>query len=487
MSLRICMPTSEFAPFAKTGGLADVTAGLSAWLRRVGVDVRVFLPFYRSIDLRGAEVHPVDWVRDVPIRMGWREPRFTLFTTRLPDTDQWVYLVDCPELYHRQGYYAKDGDEHVRFGYFSRAVIESCQRMGWAPDVFHLNDWHTALIPVLLRTVYGWDRLFERTRSMLTIHNIGYQGVFSGDALHELGFSDFVSSLHQDDLRAGRLNFMKTGIIYADRITTVSRTYAREILGDEHGMGLQHELGLRTERIAGIVNGVDYGTWNPESDPAIPHHYSADDLGGKEQDKADLLGALGLSYHPEVPVLGVVSRMTWQKGFDLMFEPLPRLLAERDVRLCVLGSGETKYEDFFRRLQATFPKKVCFWHGYNDGLAHRIEAGSDIFLMPSRFEPCGLNQMYSLRYGTVPIVRRTGGLADTVRQWSPATNEGTGFIFDHATPEGFDWALRTALSTWPHREAWRTLMRNGMAEDFSWERQGRHYLMEYAGLAGRLG
>ena len=434
--LRIAFVASEVVPFAKTGGLADVAAALPRYLDRAGHDVRVFLPRYATIDLEGREVHAVEFARDVAVQMGDREFRFSLLTTRLPDSGAWVYLIDCPELYARDDVYCKDGDEHDRFLLLSRAAIESCQRMGWRPDLFHCNDWHTALVPLLLRTVYGWDRLFDGVRTLLTIHNIAYQGTFPEAVLDALGLRPYAGMFHQEDLAAGVVNFLKTGLLYADAIGTVSETYAREIQTTTFGEGLDGILRRRSSSVVGIVNGVDYAEWNPETDSRIPYPYSADDLPQKERNKVALMEALGLDYGRGLPLLGMVSRLTPQKGLDLFPSVLPDLLMHLPVRLAVLGSGEQRYEKFFEKLQTRFPDRVCFYRGFHETLAHRIEAGADLFLMPSRFEPCGLNQMYSLRYGTPPIVRRTGGLADTVTQFDPDTGAGDGFVFDHFGADG---------------------------------------------------
>jgi starch synthase len=284
------------------------------------------------------------------------------------------------------------------------------------------------------------------------------------------------------DLSPGVLNFLRHGILYADALTTVSRTYAREIQTPEHGFGLDGLLRARAGQLVGIVNGVDYGEWNPETDPRIPHRYSARDPAGKAAMKGALLQGIGMD-DTAAPVVGVVSRLTRQKGFDLAFDVLPELLSSRDLRLVALGSGEERYEELFRRLQEHFPGRAWFYAGFNNDLAHWIEAGADIFLMPSRFEPCGLNQLYSLRYGTPPVVHKTGGLADTVEPFDAATGEGTGFVFEHFDPQGLGWALGQALDIYPHRPAWQRLMQNGMARDFSWDVQGPEYLELYERLA----
>ncbi|MCZ6725963.1 MAG: glycogen/starch synthase, partial [Acidobacteria bacterium] len=326
------------------------------------------------------------------------------------------------------------------------------------------------------------DELFAGSRTLLTIHNLAYQGVFPAREVEALGLSSARSMLHQEQLADGRFNFMTSGILHADHLSTVSRTYAREIQTPAHGFGLDGLLRSRADHLAGIVNGVDYGEWDPAADELIEHAYSASDLEGKEWNKKALLEQVGLPYEPGVPLLGVVSRLTAQKGFDLFFDTMPELLAQRDARLVVLGNGEARYEEFFHRLQSSFPRCVHFHCGFSNPLAHQIQAGCDMLLVPSLYEPCGLTQLYSLRYGTAPIVRRTGGLADTVELYDSATGTGTGFVFDDFEPQALRWALDYALDSYGDPTRWRGLMENAMAQDFSWERQGRHYLELYRRL-----
>ena len=483
--LSICFIASEVAPYAKTGGLADVASALPAYLAGRGHDVRLFMPLHATIDTSKYDFTPVDFLANVPLALGTYHFTFSVFVSRMPGTELDVYFLNCPELYHRPSVYTGEWDEHLRFGLLQLGALACCQRMGFAPDVLHCNDWHTALAPLYLKAVFDWDRLFARTKSVLTIHNIAYQGVFPAEVVPNLGLADHAALLFQKDLERGAVNFMKTGILYADAITTVSRTYAREIRTEEFGEGLDPLLRERGAAVVGIVNGVDYGTWNPKTDPLIPYNYSIRDAGrGKRKNKVHLLGELGLSVSEEAPLLGIVSRLTAQKGFDLTFDPLPEALRHLDLRLAVLGSGETRYEDHFQWLQRTFPQKVCYYRGYNEPLAHLIEAASDVFLMPSRFEPCGLNQMYSLKYGTPPVVRKTGGLADTVEHFDGATGEGTGFVFETFDPPGFAWGLRQALAAYRDQKAWSRLRKNGMAKDYSWERQGAEYEKLYAALVG---
>jgi starch synthase len=481
--VRVVLVSSEVAPFAKTGGLGDVVGALTRHLALAGHDVRTFLPLYGNLKERDRVFHRVAFARDVPLPMGRHPLTFTLFTTTLPRSETPVYFVACPPLYGRAETYSASGDEHLRFAFLSRAALESCQRMGFTPDVVHAHDWHAGLVPLYLKTLYAWDReRFGRTKTLLTIHNVGYQGVFRAEKADDLGVSRFEHLLPQDDLAEGRIGFLKTGILHADAVSTVSRTHAVEMTGPEYGMGLDPWLRARGTRFTGIVNGIDADEWNPSTDRHLPARYSAADLSGKATCRDRLLSDLGLAPAPRGPVLGVVSRMTAQKGFDLFHDVLPRFLRENDARFVVLGGGEGRYQRFFEGLERDLPGRVRFRGGYDDPLAHRIEAGADVFLMPSLYEPCGLNQMYSQRYGTPPVVRRTGGLADTVEPWNPATGEGTGFVFEHFTADGLSWALSQVLLARADPAAWRRLMLAGMSRDFSWTRRIREYEDLYARL-----
>lgn len=484
-ALKVCIVSSEATPFAKTGGLADVAAALARHLGKRRHDVRLVMPLYQRVQQGKWKLEPVPGLQDVPIQLGARRTWFSVSTTELEGSKTRVWFVRCPELYDREGIYTQDADEHLRFVLLNRAAIELCQWSKWAPDVFHVNDWHAALIPLYLRTVYGWDRMFANTRTVLTIHNIGYQGLVGADKLHDLGFEHAAHLLHQEHMREGKIGFLETGLLYADAVTTVSATYAEEIQTPELGMGLEGLLRARRDALVGIVNGVDYDVWDPRHDALIPARYSPKDLRGKRACRAALLARYGLAAEPGAPVFGIVSRLTAQKGFELVAEALPVVLHRQDVRLVVLGSGEERYQSFFTSLQRSFPGKVAYATGYDEALSHSIEAGADLFLMPSRYEPCGLNQMYSLRYGTVPIVRRTGGLADTVQEWNGRTGEGTGFLFDEFKGEALLDAIARALGVWRDEQAWSALMQNGMAQDFSWEKQVRQYETLYQRLLGR--
>ena len=470
--MRICEICSEFAPFAKTGGLGDVNAALSAQLCRAGHDVRAFLPLYSGIDRRRAGLVPVEFMQDIPLETGGFGLFYSIFTAPQENGLE-LYFIDCPMLYSRPGLYTNDTDEHLRFVLLQRASIEACQRMGWSPDIVHCHDWQTALVPLYLKTLYQWDGLFADTRSVLSIHNLGYQGMFGADALTATGLVAYADRFWQDDLAAGTINFLKTGIVYADALTTVSPTYADEICTPEYGFGLDDLLRLRRADLHGILNGVEYELWSPDSDALIPHPYSAGNLFGKTQNKTALQRRFGLDTEPRVPLLGVVSRLVYQKGFDLLFDILPQLISDGRVQFVVVGSGEYRYEEFFQWLAHEYPSRAGFLRGFNNSAAHLIEAGADIFLMPSIYEPCGLNQMYSLRYGTIPVVRKTGGLADTVTPHS--AEGGNGVVFEHFDNNAMEWALGTAMELYHDAPRWRTLMENGMACDYSWERQTQAY------------
>ena len=484
MALKICFITAEMAPLAKAGGLADVSGALLKYLHARGHDIRLFMPAYGSIDLAALDPQPVPALQDLSVSIGAQSVQFSVISVRQPHSDARAYLVDCPEYFRRGAIYGAAPDEHRRFLLLTHAAFLGCQHLSFAPDILHCNDWHTAAGPLWLRTLYHWDRLFENTRSVLTIHNIGYQGVFAPIIAGDLLPPSMHASLHQDDLRSGQVNLLRLGLIYADLITTVSPTYAREILTPEYGSGMQDTLRGRLN-VVGILNGVDYEDWDPRHDRHLPLHYGANKLGVKAQLKAMLQERLGLEAGERRPLLGIVSRLAAQKGVDLLMEALPDRVAARDFNLVVLGSGEPRFEQFFHELQQQYPQRVHYARGFSEDLSHWIEAGSDMFLMPSRYEPCGLNQLYSLRYGTVPIVRRTGGLADSVEHFDPVTGTGTGIVFNDYDATAVRWAVDTALDLYAHKGRWRRLVQNAMAQDFSWQRQVGEYERVYQLLVQR--
>lgn len=472
-------------PYAKTGGLADMVGALLRSLRLAGNDVLAFMPLYPVVRREHTELARIERLREIPLSLGGAEYAFSVYTTTLDRTDIPIYFIDCPAMFDRPVLYTTDADEHRRFLLFTRAALESCRRLGLAPDIFHCNDWHTAFAPLYLKTLFASDASFAKAKSVLTIHNIGFQGMMPSSAVGDLELGLAWTQLDQADLTRGVINSLKTGIKYADRVTTVSPTYAREICDAPAGMGLESALRARTDRVVGILNGVDYEVWDPRHDPYLRTHFGVQDLSGKQVNKDLLTKAVGLTLPPNLPLIGMVSRLTVQKGIDLLFEALPLLLQTREFGLVVLGSGDKQYEDFFTDLAKAFPGRVAYRAGYDESMAHLIEAGSDLFLMPSQYEPCGLNQMYSLRYGTIPVVRNTGGLADSVQHFDPSSGAGTGCVFNDFDVPAVTWAVNTALDWYGNSGLWHVLMQNAMAKDFSWEAQAAQYVGLYKGLAGR--
>jgi starch synthase len=484
MPLRICFIASEIAPLAKTGGLADVAGAMTKYLHNAGHDVRSFMPLYRQVDRQRLEIWPVEFLRNITLQLGTHLLQYDVHTARLPGSQAMIYLIDAPALFDRNSIYGIAADEHLRFLLLTHAALQCCQRMGFAPQILHCNDWHTGLGPLLLRTVYAWDKLFQGTRSLMSIHNIAYQGIFGATALAETGLGDAVEHLDAAELAAGRINPLREGIAHADHVSTVSPTYALEIQTPAYGYGLEALLQKRAGSLTGILNGVDYQEWNPETDRFLPQHYNARKLATKQELKQEFLQRTGLATRTRsrAPLLGMVSRLASQKGFDLVMTVLPQLLAQHDFFLGVLGSGDAQYETFFRELAHDHPTRVSFHSGYSEETAHWIEAASDMFLMPSLYEPCGLNQMYSLRYGTIPIVRRTGGLADSVQHFDPATRLGTGIVFNDYDAGAVRWALETAFELYGDKPRWKQLVQNAMAQDFSWERRVGDYVALYERL-----
>ena len=466
---RILMVAPEATPFAKTGGLADVIGALPAALHAAGEKVAVVMPWYRSVRLATS---PREAWRDLRIPLGPRTFTANVFET--VERGVTFYLVSCPVLFDRPGLYGERSvdypDNHIRFGAFCRAALDVARHLFLA-DILHCHDWQSALAPIYLRHAFAGDPTFLGVRVLFTIHNLGYQGLFPPAALLDLGIGRDIFTPGILEF-FGRVNLLKGGVYFSDFMNTVSRGYAREIQTPELGFGLDGFLRARANRLSGIVNGVDYGEWNPETDLNIARNYSSSELAGKAVCKRALLEQLGLPMgNLQMPVIGMISRMVDQKGFDLLVDVADDLLKE-DVMLALLGSGEPQYERFFRNLAATHPDKAAVHIGYDEVLSHRIEAGADMFLMPSLYEPCGLNQIYSLRYGTVPIVRAVGGLDDTI-------DETTGFKFHAYTGAALLAAIRQALKTCAVPPAWREMMRAGMRMDFSWEKAAGDYVALY--------
>jgi len=472
----ILMIASEAVPFAKTGGLADVAGALPLALARLGHEVTLVLPRYRGLAAQ-PDGEPIS------ITMGGRTSRVAVAEQRMADRVRAV-LLDCPELFDRDGLYATGGKDYAdnarRFGVFVRAALETAARSGRPVDVVHAHDWQAGLAPVYLKTFYAPHPVFTGAASVFTIHNLAYQGLFPPEWLTELDLGWPVFTI--DGLEFwGKISFLKAGVNFSNLVTTVSPTYADEIRTAEAGSGFDGILRAKGADLVGVLNGIDADVWNPATDPHIPQPFSADDLTGKAAAKRHLLESMGLATdHGAMarPLVGMVSRLVNQKGFDLLAEISDELMA-LDAAWVLLGSGEARYETLWRSLASRFPDRIGVRIGFDDALAHLIEAGADLFLMPSRFEPCGLNQMYSQRYGTIPVVRATGGLDDTVTQWNSRTRKGTGFKFRDATAPALLKALRQALSTFGDQEAWRSLQLAGMARDFSWDASAVHYARLY--------
>jgi len=474
--MKIVFAASECVPFSKTGGLADVVGALPPALAALGHDVTVYLPKYKQTKL--AEARTV--IRSVTVPF---DDRYRFCSVLDGGTLSGVkfYFIDYPPYFDRDALYGTPlgdyRDNAERFALYSRAVLEACKVLG-APDVFHCHDWQSALVPILLRSVYAEDPALRDAATVFTIHNIGYQGLFPPDTLPLLTLPWDLFTIDKLEFY-GKVNLLKGALVFSDFVTTVSRKYSQEIQTAEYGFGLEGVLRARSGTVTGILNGVDYKEWSPETDKFIVAHYSPQDLGGKAKCKQDLLAEFGVTgADPTLPVIGIISRFAAQKGFDLVSQVADRL-AREDLIVVALGTGDREYEDLFRRLVKQFPQKFPVKIAYDNKIAHKIEAGSDMFLMPSRYEPCGLNQIYSLKYGTVPLVRATGGLDDTIENWDPAARKGTGFKFSEYTGEALLGTIRAALEAYKDQAGWQALMRNGMSKDFSWGASAREYVRVY--------
>ena len=476
--MKVLVASSEIVPFAKTGGLADVTGALPKALRKIGVEADCILPLYRGID---RQAHPTTQSGPaLRVPLGHREETATIDEADAGGGVR-AFLVRGDRYFDREFYYGtRDGDyvdNCERFTFFCRAVMEWIARSGRRYDIVHCNDWQTALIPAYVRTLYSGEDVFRATGTVFTVHNLGYQGLFWNHDLPitGLGWELFTP---QGVEFYGKLNLMKAGLVFADVLSTVSATYSREIQTAEYGYGLEGVLYERRDDLYGILNGVDYDDWDPATDRLIAEPYSKENLSGKAACRADLLSEFGWSREAPEPVIGLIGRLTAQKGFDLI-EQIGDWLAGQRVRVVILGTGERKFEEEMAGLAAQHPERISVRLGFDNRLAHRIEAGADMYLMPSRYEPCGLNQIYSLRYGTVPIVRNTGGLADTVVDADGDPGTGTGFKFTGYDAAELQGAVSRALSAFADRPRWEAIVRRGMSQDFSWEASAREYVSLY--------
>jgi len=480
--MKIAFISSEVEPYAKTGGLADVAGSLPIALEKLDCEVKIFMPKYFQIDENKYGLHYRWDIGEMLIRVAGHTRSVHLHQATLPNSNVQVNFIDCPHYYHRGRIYTNDPDEDERFILLCKGVIETLQRMKWVPDVIHCNDWQTGLFPLFVKDNYSWDRMFDDTAFLFTIHNIGYQGRFSKDTMFKAELKgDYFYPGSSVELE-GTVCFMKAGILFSEIISTVSKTYAHEILTPEYGAGMNNVLLTRKNDLYGIINGVDYSVWNPEDDKLIPFRYSNHYLTGKLKNKKFLLEHANLPFDENVPLIGIVSRMVTQKGFDIFADALGNLV-DLPAQWAILGSGEDRFEDLILSMAHHLPGKVFAYIGYNNELAHLIETASDMFLMPSKYEPCGLNQIYSLKYGTVPIVRKTGGLADTVQDWheylSYGKETGTGFSFNDYSSYALYTTVERALRTFYDKETWKKIQRNGMAKDYSWDNSAKEYVVLY--------
>ena len=481
--LKILIACSEMVPYAKTGGLADVTGALIDQLRGLGHEVRAVMPYYSGVAKSAQDASDTGIVLDIPVR---KNEFGKIFETRSAAGSP-VYLVQHDGYYGRDQLYGTPAgdfaDNAERFIFFNKAVFELIRKTKFVPDVIHCHDWQTGLIPAMIRTVYASDKKLGGIKTVFTIHNLAYQGLFWYFDMTMTGLPHEAFSPEGLEFY-GKMNFMKSGLVFSDKLTTVSEKYSHEIQTREYGCGLEGVLQKRRGDLCGILNGVDYDDWSPQKDKFIAARFSASSLKGKEECRADLLKEYGMKgVRAETPVIGIVSRLTDQKGFDIFAEAVPRLMA-MDLCFAVLGTGEAKYHKLFEELAAKYPEKMGVKITFNNAIAHKIEAGSDMFLMPSLFEPCGLNQIYSLKYGTIPVVRATGGLDDTITRFDPSRGEGNGFKFEQYSADALVGAVSEALQVWRSKTAWKKVVRNAMGMDFSWERSTLAYEELFCSLLG---
>ncbi len=474
--MNIVLVSSEVVPFAKTGGLADVAGTLPIALRAEGHQVSIFMPRYKDVSKQKFGLTSV--LKRVRLRMETGTKEFNIFTAMLPGTDIPVYFIDKELYFQREQLYQENGQDYPdnaeRFHYFCLAVLESLKVLNISPDVIHCNDWQTAMIPVYLKTTLQEDPFYKNIATIYTIHNLAYQGLFEFDVLSQLGLDEAL--FHSDRLEFwGKVNFSKGGLVYADILNTVSERYSKEIQSNEFGCGLDGLLSSRAKDLYGILNGLDYTQWNPETDPTLPANFSVATLEKKAESKKKLLKLNKLTYSEDVPVLGLISRLADQKGFDILSSVIDQIL-NMNVQFVLLGTGDPKYHDLFEALEKKYPKKMKASLKFDGALSQLVYAGSDMFLMPSHYEPCGLGQLISLKYGTVPIVRETGGLADTIIDADQDPKNGNGFMFSEYTGEALLDAVKRAVAGYSqNKKRWQAIQKRGMDADFSWGASARKY------------
>lgn len=485
--IQVLFVSSEVVPFAKTGGLADVSAALPLTIYNLGLEVRIMLPRYGTIKNTPSKLHDMIRLAGMEVPVGNTILKANVKSSFMfgTFTKVQVYLLDNPDLFGRAGLYVDPNtkkpypDNDLRFIFFCRGVLEMLKKMGWQPDIIHCNDWHTGLIPAYLKTVYKNDKFYKHTKSVFTIHNLAYQGEFPKSTFAKTLLPPEAEPMvtHND-----KVNFMKAGLMYADKLTAVSAKYAEEIqTSEEYGCGLQDVIAKRKRHLVGITNGIDTEKWNPATDELIPQKYDIKTLDDKKDNKIALLQKMKLPFREKTPVIGIVSRLADQKGWDLIGQALDQMM-KMDLQLVVLGVGEKKYHDLLEKAARKYPTKVAVALRFDETLAHWIEAGCDMFLMPSRYEPCGLNQLYSMKYGTIPIVRATGGLDETVEQVNAARGTGTGFKFTEYSAPAMLEAIRKAVKLYADQNLWKKIQRNAMSRDYSWEVSAKKYIKLYQKL-----
>lgn len=486
--LKVLFVSSEVFPFVKTGGLADVSSALPQMLSELGHEVRIVIPKYGAVDDRKFKIHEIVRLKDLTVKIGDKDVIFSLKSCFLPGprVRVQIYFLDNQEYFgSRNGLYLdpKTGkdypDNDERFILLNRAVMELIIKLGWIPDIIHLNDWQCGLVPAYLKTIYKDQEGFDQFKTLFTIHNIAYQGTFNQTTFSKTGLPKELESASKGILQDGKVNFLKSGLMFSDVINTVSKTYAEEITTKaEYSEGLKDVLSKRKGSVFGIVNGIDTKIWNPEKDKQIPFNYSIKNIEKKIENKKELSERFGFEFEENVPIIGLISRLYDSKGFDLIQDGFNELM-KLNCKVILLGTGDKKYHTFFEKMASKYPQKFACYLGFNDELAHLIEAGADIFLMPSKNEPCGLNQMYSLVYGTVPIVREIGGLADTVIKFNEKTEEGNGFVFKKYDVDEMIKEVKRAIKTFEDKKVWQKIMKAGMKCDFSWELSAKRYIELY--------
>ncbi|MFP4466377.1 MAG: glycogen synthase GlgA [Candidatus Goldiibacteriota bacterium] len=477
--LKILFAASEAVPFAKTGGLADVAGALPKALREMGHDVRLVMPGYSSISKEKFNIKPTG--KKVTVDIALTEHVGEIYETTIPDTDIPVYFIQSGSFFDREELYRTPQGEYwdnaERFMFFSRAAVEMMKTVGFQPDVVNCSDWHTGLVPVYLKTIYSGDKFYSSIKTVYSIHNIAYQGVFGKDKLSHAGFGWELYNPEQLEFYGG-INYMKGGMVFSDVINTVSERYKEEIQTGEYGYGLDGVLRARSSDLRGILNGIDYTQWDPRTDKLLDVNYGPQNMEKKTELKKKLLAAAGLDYYENIPLIGLVTRLDDQKGLDFIAAIIDEMM-KFNIQFIVLGTGEERYHNMFYEMKDRYPEKIGVNIKFDNRIAHNIYGGSDMFLMPSRFEPCGLGQLISLKYGTVPIVRETGGLADTVAQYNFKTKQGNGFVFKGYNPWELMQTIRIAVDAYKNKTVWKRIVSNGMKQNFSWDEAAKKYVEMY--------